>query len=372
MKPLRTLSTFIPPFTTRTSPKYNTLPSQASLDTDDTEKTLLNHAFNDVSLIDPGSNPSGAIPPKDPRKWTKTLSFSACITLLNISLLIGSAFCYYQTWYRKPPYFSRYQYATSLNGELKEFTYYSPLLDLVPIPQLTTKISGSLFPGRNPSIFRLPPSPAVDAAWSSISNVTMFSISTSDVINLGKDPKKTVKLPTSLGFPPNRHLAQLDTVHQIHCLNALRKAVFAEYYENLEAAEGHEEVDVNAPGSRQRRRGAKREKKKKTRLHWIHLSHCTSLLLQNLLCNSTPDIITLNWVSTQSSPFPDFSINKKCRDFAPIQKWAEENALNEDLLKKITRDKEDEGFVELEAPIKNIMDAFVEAETPWDFDWGSL
>ncbi|KAF3917711.1 hypothetical protein ABW20_dc0100293 [Dactylellina cionopaga] len=220
----------------------------------------------------------------------------------------------------------------------------APLLDVINIPIKIEQINGSLFPGPNPSIYRLPPSLEVDEAWESVSRVAMFSISTSDVIKLGKDPSKTVRLPESLGFPPETHLAQLDSVHQIHCLNALRKAVFSDYYFDT-------------------------KKKKLNRLHWIHLSHCAGIILQNLMCQSNLDIITLNWVNTQQNPFPDFSVNKKCRDFGTIKKWQQENKLSEELLKEIVRPKE---YVEMQPPLQNIADAFKEAKTPWDFDWASM
>ncbi|KAK6361489.1 hypothetical protein TWF730_005213 [Orbilia blumenaviensis] len=87
------------------------------------------------------------------------------------------------------------------------------------------------------------------------------------------------------------------------------------------------------------------------------------------MCQANLDIITLNWVNTQQNPFPDFNVNKKCRDFGTVKQWQEEHRISEDLLKKIRRPG---NYVETPAPIQNIMDAFEEAKTPWDFDWTTM
>ncbi|KAF3318433.1 hypothetical protein TWF173_007841 [Orbilia oligospora] len=324
--------------TTQKLPKYNSLPSLPETDTD-SEKTLLNAPKEEIlSCTDTESSVYDNEEPSSRKTWG-FLNAPACITFLNIALLIGSSFCYYQAFHSKG---SLPGYTTSLNEELKAFSYFSPLLDIIDVPTKVEQMNGSLFPGPNPSIFRLPPSPEVDKAWDSVSEVALFTITTKDVIKMGKDPSQTVRLPESSGFPPDTHLAQFDTVHQIHCLNALRKAAFFKYYY---------------------------DKKFVSRLYWIHLSHCAGIVLQNLMCQANLDVITLNWVNTQKNPFPDFNVNKKCRDFGVIKKWQDEHMLGEELLKKIVRPKT---YVELPAPIQNIMDAFEEAKTPWDFDWTTM
>ncbi|KAK6520994.1 hypothetical protein TWF506_001230 [Arthrobotrys conoides] len=326
-------------FTTHGFPKYNSLPSVPETDTD-SEKTLLNTSKEEIiSCTDTESIIYDNEEPPFRKRWG-FLTASACITFLNITLLIGSSFCYYQAFHSKKPLPG---YTTSLNEELKEFSYFSPLLDVIDVPTKVEQMNGSLFPGPNPSIFRLPPSPEVDEAWESVSRVAMFTITTQDVIKMGKDPSQTVRLPESFGFPPDTHLAQFDSVHQIHCLNTLRKAVFFEYYHGKKST-------IN-------------------RLYWVHLSHCAGIILQNLMCQANLDVITLNWVNTQTNPFPDFSVNKKCRDYGVIKKWQDENKLDDEILKRMVRPK---SYVEIAAPLQNIMDAFEEAKTPWDFDWTTM
>ncbi|KAK6539073.1 hypothetical protein TWF694_010614 [Orbilia ellipsospora] len=306
----------------------------------DSTKALMNHSKEDLNWWGDAERNANDVD-SSTGLW-QNLSIQACIICLNVSLFIGSAFCYYETFYAKHPF--PWYTNKGYNYELRGYSYYSPLLDVVDVPSKIEQINGSLFPGPNPSIYRLPPSPQVDEAWESVSHVAMFGIKASDVVKLGKDPLKAVRIPESLGFPPNTHLAQLDSIHQIHCLNALRKAVFSEYYFDT-------------------------EKKKPNRLHWIHLSHCAGVLLQNLMCQANLDVITLNWRSTQANPVPDFNVNKKCRDFGVIKKWQEKNMIREEVLEKIVRPKD---YVELPPPVQNILDAFQEARTPWDFDWSNM
>ncbi|KAH8665683.1 hypothetical protein BGZ61DRAFT_366243, partial [Ilyonectria robusta] len=55
--------------------------------------------------------------------------------------------------------------------------------------------------------------------------------------------------------------------------------------------------------------------------------HCTDILMQHLMCNGNLDIITFNWVETQSNPFPDFAVNHQCRDFDAIYEWQDKHSV---------------------------------------------
>lgn len=63
---------------------------------------------------------------------------------------------------------------------------------------------------------------------------------------------------------------------------------------------------------------------------WIHLGHCTDMLLQNLQCNANTEVLTLDWVEDRQAPWPDFSVNRKCRDFNTLVDWQLENAVDAD------------------------------------------
>lgn len=158
-------------------------------------------------------------------------------------------------------------------------------------------INGSLL-DRESSIYRQPPSAAVDAAWESISHQFPHAISSDDVRRLGKDPSKTARWPTSWGFGADAHIAELDIIHTVHCLNAVRRDVHWRHYF------GDRYPDGVFP-----------------ELHRVHTDHCIYIILQNLMCSANGDVVTNVWVEGQSHPFPDFNVNKKCRDYQTFVDW---------------------------------------------------
>jgi hypothetical protein len=151
------------------------------------------------------------------------------------------------------------------------------------------------------SIFRGPPSPELDAAWERISSLMPHAISSSDVVRLGKDPARTAMWPEDWGFGPDAHLGELDVLHTIHCLNAIRRDVHWHHYLKDDYPDGVF-----------------------PELHRVHTDHCIHIVLQNLMCSATADIITQPWVQGQLHPFPDFNINKKCRNFDALLEWHED------------------------------------------------
>jgi hypothetical protein len=158
----------------------------------------------------------------------------------------------------------------------------------------------------NDHIFRQPPSPEVDEAWERIGSLMPHVISTEDVIRLGKDPARTARWPEDWGFGPDAHIAELDILHTLHCLNAIRKDIHWRYYYKDRYPDGVF-----------------------PELHRVHTDHCIYIVLQNLMCGATADIITQDWVDGQLHPFPDFNINKKCRDFNAILDWHEATMIDD-------------------------------------------
>lgn len=55
------------------------------------------------------------------------------------------------------------------------------------------------------------------------------------------------------------------------------------------------------------------------------------------MCTASTDIVTQTWVEGQTHPFPDFSINRKCRDFNAILKWQDENVVETEAFMKLRR-----------------------------------
>ena len=180
----------------------------------------------------------------------------------------------------------------------------APMHDRIPLSYHTQKINGTLL-NTHDSIYRKPPSPAVDAAWDRLASLDSTSITRADVLALGKDPSTVAKYPPSFGLGPDAYVAELDVLHQIHCLNGLRRDVYFSHYFGDQYPDG-------VP----------------TELHRVHSDHCIYVLLQALMCNANLDVITLDWVEGQKHPFPDFSINRKCVNFEALVDWQEENKVD--------------------------------------------
>ncbi|MCJ1261258.1 hypothetical protein MMC22_001122 [Lobaria immixta] len=191
---------------------------------------------------------------------------------------------------------------TRNNGLIKATSFYSPIFNRLDIPLITRQNDATLFYNEsNPShIYRLPPSPEVDAAWERIANIGIHPVTREDVIRLGKNPDEAIIPPDYWGLD-GHYMVELDVFHQIHCLNALRQALVFnyDYYWG-------ERFGLNPP-----------------LMFTTHLNHCTSMILQTLQCHADLDAITYRWRHGQDKPFPDFGTNKKCRDFDAILAWQE-------------------------------------------------
>jgi hypothetical protein len=100
-------------------------------------------------------------------------------------------------------------------------------------------------------MYRQPPSPEVDAAWQRLTMVDLelVAVSGEDIAKSGKDPSVAVPY----GDTPDTYLAELDIIHQLHCLNTLRQHIHYDYYWS-------EPIDENTEG---------------------HRDHCLHTLLQN-------------------------------------------------------------------------------------------
>ena len=182
----------------------------------------------------------------------------------------------------------------------------APILDSVPLGPSLRKFEGTFWD--NTSIYRQDPSPAVDAAWTffehDIITVTSGTLRASHI-----SPSQSVQAPSSWGQGPDAYVAHIDVLHQVHCLNALRKEIHYEHYF----------------GSA-----------KPTQLHVAHRNHCLHILLQTLMCHADTDVIGYRWMhnpdavgDVKTSPWPDFSLTKRCRNFDAVFQWAKEQKVRD-------------------------------------------
>ncbi|KAH7319006.1 hypothetical protein BKA65DRAFT_569170 [Rhexocercosporidium sp. MPI-PUGE-AT-0058] len=208
--------------------------------------------------------------------------------VLNIVLLVLSlAILAYQVYEKAVNPHDRHRL-------LKQTSYFSPVLEKLDIQTSIKQADGSLYESPNPSPYRnaRKPDAAVNDAWKAIDNIRTLPITADDVRKLGRDPELVAKFPPEYGLRSEAYVAELDIFHQIHCLNLLKHLAWAEY----DRSEDH-------------------GKKPYSELHYIHVSHCTDMLMQNIMCQGSLDVLTFNWMETQDWQFPDFYVNRQCRDF---------------------------------------------------------
>jgi hypothetical protein len=147
-------------------------------------------------------------------------------------------------------------------------------------------------------IYRLRPSTEVDEAWDRISEADgIFVMSEEEVIRVGKDPKMVVDVPPSFGFPEGKtKMMGLDGLHQMHCLNVVRKSLITNYDYYWGSKYGYAPpLDFEH-----------------------HLDHCMTVLRLHLMCHPDLEPFTFNWREGQVKPYADFEILKSCVDYEKI------------------------------------------------------
>ncbi|PYH99569.1 hypothetical protein BO71DRAFT_394050 [Aspergillus ellipticus CBS 707.79] len=173
------------------------------------------------------------------------------------------------------------------------------------IPVSNVRRNGSLVLGSSPSIYRQDPSPEVDAAWLHIANINPIAMTEDEVRSNGFDPNVIAEWPEEYGFGPGAYIGRLDVFHELHCLDVLRREVhYDHYYPQWPKSEGGAPED-----------------------HKVHISHCIYNLLQNIMCTASTDPFVHYWVDVNEEPYPDFSINRQCRDFESVLNWQIENSV---------------------------------------------
>lgn len=179
------------------------------------------------------------------------------------------------------------------------------MFDKLPITLSTTRVNGTFWGERTPSLFQQLPNPEVDEAWDRVSEDHAVAISLEELKKIGRDPQESWPWLESDAGKPGQFMGLVDIFHQTHCLNLLRKAAFGEYYNNIREVHKHDYFPIDQ-----------------------HLLHCQYILLQALTCHADLEIITFNKVKGNPGPFADFNVEKKCRNFDDILLWKEKNQVH--------------------------------------------
>lgn len=72
----------------------------------------------------------------------------------------------------------------------------------------------------------------------------------------------------------------------------------------------------------------------------VHPSHCLDVILQNLMCDSSLDVITYTWRQTQIHPWPEMSVNKQCRNFETVLDWHTKTSVADPIMKAMRKPKD--------------------------------
>jgi hypothetical protein len=256
---------------------------------DQAEKALM----GDGSSISSSSSENLPTHTSTASRWPYRLSLAANALLLSsIALLFANS-------YSNRPTQSHDKFNNTL---IKQVSMPSPILDQIHVELSTVRRNGSLLPDHPTSIYRQDPSHEVDMAWHRLGNINPIPISVQDVRNIGYDPSIAAKWPEVYGLGGDAYVARLDVFHEIHCLDMLRREVHFEHYYP------------------QWPNGA-------TADHKVHISHCIYALLQSLTCAANTDPFIHYWVDVGDEPYPDFSINRQCKNFDAILDWQEKNSI---------------------------------------------
>ncbi|KAB8246803.1 hypothetical protein BDV35DRAFT_353205 [Aspergillus flavus] len=89
-------------------------------------------------------------------------------------------------------------------------------------------------------------------------------------------------------------LTGLDVIHQMHCLNKIRKALYPDYYQPEQSVATEQ----------------------------LHLEHCFDYIRQAIMCNADLTPVTLTWYSSAQTFGPDFRTTHMCRDFEALLEWS--------------------------------------------------
>ncbi|KAJ7888142.1 hypothetical protein B0H14DRAFT_2694368 [Mycena olivaceomarginata] len=130
--------------------------------------------------------------------------------------------------------------------------------------------------GPDMPIYDQPPSDEVDRAWEGLYEYQAVRLANKTYPILGD----------------NR-----DVVHELHCLDEIRKAMYPDYYPHT-SSEG---INTN------------------------HMHHCLLSLRQSIMCTANISTIVWQWSEKSQAAKERWDILHTCRDFEKIQEWGKKH-----------------------------------------------
>ncbi len=171
------------------------------------------------------------------------------------------------------------------------------MFDRLEVKRAPKQFNFTFWPQDPPSVWQLPPSPAVDEMWDKFTIPYAIPIKGDEVRRLGFDPKTTWPFE-KVDAGDDAYFAIIDFVHQAHCLNLFRESAFPAYYGDL------------------------REKKKGNMFPWDdHLLHCQNILMQSILCHADVEMTIFQKFKGFRGPDANFHLTRQCRNVDDIMEW---------------------------------------------------
>ncbi|KAN0099335.1 protein of unknown function (DUF3328) domain containing protein [Hyaloscypha variabilis] len=181
----------------------------------------------------------------------------------------------------------------------------APIIRDVDIKYKTVLFNSTVY-GDKDSIYRQKPSREVDEAWNALGvDIAPMIITKDEAIKSGI-PRDRVRLDEKDGGPG--FPVVVEGLHNLHCLNLLRQALYFnydKYHEWKEGAWKNEEATLQ-----------------------LHIGHCLNMLRLVLTCNPDTGVHPFVWAKHSNNAsypahvFPDFQRPHKCKNFNDILQYA--------------------------------------------------
>lgn len=101
----------------------------------------------------------------------------------------------------------------------------------------------------------------------------------------------------------------MEALHQLHCVNLVRQALFFnhDYY----SSHSHPHVGDSFHDD--------------PNIVIGHVNHCIDMLRELIMCRAEADVVPYLWLTGNGDTIPDFGRAKQCRNFESVRMWAEKH-----------------------------------------------
>ncbi|SMQ47375.1 unnamed protein product [Zymoseptoria tritici ST99CH_3D7] len=143
------------------------------------------------------------------------------------------------------------------------------------------------------------PSQAIDDAWNELIGCRYISLSEEEAADTWGARHANYRDEGLGGYT-----AGLDVFHTLHCVNALRKSLYPDFYPE-------------------------------TRLHGtVHLEHCIDVLRQEVQCYGSTTLIPSQYFPAIEQNYIDSDQQHVCRSFTTLREWTNRRRIHGDLYVK--------------------------------------